>query len=472
MKTWILVFGIIYGAVLAWLAWRSRQRTNSADDFILGGAKLGMVVGLLTTAATLFSTFTMQGMPDFFRNHGVGAWIFLMASNGAMFFTIVWFSYYLRKKVAAKGYQGMGGLLKNCYETPMAGITYFVGVFFFLIPYVAIQIRGIGFFLQETFPNALPYWVWGLIILGIMLVYSETGGLKAIIFADVLQGTLLLFVIWVIAFSCIDKVGGISEMFAQVEQSNPALLSTPGPKGLFTPLFLIATLISISFIPITQPQISTRLVIMKDIKATHRMAIGMGVFAFLVVAPTICIGLYGAVQYPDLSTQEFLGKALLFDQAGFIAAAAIIGLLAAAISTSDSQIFALGSELRSLIKGEESRVLLYTRLFVIGFAFITYAFSLLGGDQLVLLALTGFAGTALLGPMVLAGILSNSAPRKEIPIITLIGIICFLLILFGWFPLSSGNWRQDWLVLLSLVSVGTIISMIVGRNSKVSNGQT
>ncbi|MEM7367464.1 MAG: sodium:solute symporter family protein [Bacteroidota bacterium] len=467
MKTWILIFGIIYGGILTWLAWRSRQRNNSADDFILGGAKLGLLVGLLTTAATLFSTFTMQGMPDFFRNHGIGAWIFLMASNGFMFFTIVWFSYYLRKKVAIKGFQGMGGLLRNCYQTPLAGIAYFVGVFFFLIPYVAIQIRGIGFFLQETFPDALPYWAWGLIILVIMLLYSETGGLKAIIFADVLQGTLLLFVIWVIAFSCIDKVGGVNEMFAQVEQSNPSLLSTPGPKGLFSPLFLIATLISISFIPITQPQISTRLVIMKSIKETHRMAVGMGIFAFLVVIPTICIGLYGAIQYPDLSTQEFLGKALLFDQAGFIAAAAIIGLLAAAISTSDSQIFALGSELRSLIKGEEDKVLLYTRLFVIGFAFITYAFSLVGGDQLVLLALTGFAGTALLGPMVLAGILSKQAPGKEVPIMTLIGTGIFLLILFKLFPISSGNWRQDWLVLLGLVSVGTIASLLIRKQQQV-----
>ena len=465
MKTWILILGIIYGGALATLAWRSRQKNNSADDFILGGAKLGMVIGLLTIAATLFSTFTMQGMPDFFRNHGIGAWIFLMVSNGFMFFTIVWFAYSLRKKVAARGYNGMAGLMQNVYGSHMAGIVYFIGVFFFLIPYVAIQIRGIGIFLEGTFPDALPFWAWGLLIVGIMLLYSETGGLKAIIFADVLQGTTLLIVIWIIAISCINQVGGIESMFSQIEQSNPALLSTPGPKGLFTPVFLIATLLSISFIPITQPQISTRLVIMKSIRDTHRMAVAMGVFATLVVLPTIFIGLYGAVKYPDLSTPEFLSQALLYDQAGIVAAAAVIGLLAAAVSTSDSQIFALGSELRSLIrKGSEEQILRYTRIFIVVFAFITYGFSVFASDQIVLLALTGFAGTALLGPMVLAAILGKKAPGPEVPLMTLVAILIFLLILFQAFPFSSGNWRQDWLVIMAVLAVGTIVSLVVRRD--------
>jgi SSS family solute:Na+ symporter len=464
MKTWLLIFGIIYGGLLAFLAWRSRQKNTSTQDFILGGAKLGLVIGLLTTAATLFSTFTLQGMPDFFRNHGVGAWIFLAVSDGGLIFCIVWFAYFLRKKAALKDFQGMGGLLRACYENPLAGIVYFVGVMMFLVPYVAIQIRGVGIFLEATFPDALPYWAWGILILGIMLIYSETGGLKAIIFADVLQAVLLLIVVWVIAINCIDQLGGISSMFEQAAASNEALLSTPGPKGLFTPVFLLTSFLAITFIPITQPQISTRLIIMENIKKTHRMAVALGFFAMLVILPTIAIGMYGAIRYADASTAEFLGQALLYDQAGLVAAAAIIGLLAAAISTSDSQIFALGSELRSLLKTpDEGKGLLVTRLFIVGFAVVAYLFSLIKNDQIALLALTSFSGTALLGPMVISGIVSKRKAGVEILWATIVGLVLFVLSLVKLLPLSSGDWRQDWLVILASIALVSLVSALVRR---------
>ena len=464
MKIWLLIFGILYAGALGFLAWRSRQRNHSTEDFILGGAKLGLIIGLLTTAATLFSTFTLQGMPDFFRNHGVGSWIFLAVSDGGLIFCIVWFAYHLRKKAAQKGFQGMGGLMRSCYEHPLAGIVYFIGVCIFLVPYVAIQIRGIGIFLEATFPDALPGWGWGLLILGVMLLYSETGGLKAIIFADVLQGVLLLLVVWVIAISCISQLGGVSAMFEQVESLNPALLSVPGPKGLFLPIFLIASFLSITFIPITQPQITTRLVIMKDIKKTHRMAVALGFFAMIVILPTIAIGMYGAVRYSEASTAEFLGQALLYDQAGLVAAAAIIGLLAAAISTSDSQIFALGSELRSLLQDKnEKRVLMITKVFIVVFAAIAYVFSLVSNDQLAILALTAFAGTGILGPMIIAGILRKSPPGLEIVIATALGLITFLLSLLHLLPFSSGNWRQDWVVIMVVLGVVALGSSVLRR---------
>ena len=100
------------------------------------------------------------------------------------------------------------------------------------MPYVAIQIRGVAIFLEQAFPAALPVWGWSLMIVVIMLMYSEFGGLKAIIYADFMQGTMLLIVVWVIATTCLNYLGGWAEMFAQVELANPKLLSTPGPKGL------------------------------------------------------------------------------------------------------------------------------------------------------------------------------------------------------------------------------------------------
>lgn len=466
MELWLLILAPIYIGLLAFMALRSRRKNASADDFIMGGSKLGLFIGFMTTAATLFSVFTLMGMPNFFRVHGVGSWIFLAVSDGAMIFMIVWFGYFLRKKTDREGFNGIGGLLSKSYESSAAGILYFIGIFIFLTPYVALQVKGIAYFLWVAFPDILPVWAWATLIVVTMLIYSETGGLKAIIYADVMQGILLMIVVWIVAISCIYSMGGIGEMFNQVENANPALLSTPGPKNLLTPQFLFASMLAIIFIPITQPQVTTRLVIIEDIKKVHRMAVALGVFAMLVILPTIFIGLYGALNYSDMTMENFLANTLLNDQLGWVAAAAIIGLIAAAVSTSDSQIFALGSEFRSLLSGDEKKVLLYTKIAIGIFAFGALVFSLFSSDELALLAQKSFAGTALLGPMVLAAVLSPKPPGKEILIFTGVGLSIFVAAQLGVIPGAIAGYRLDWVL---LIGIGILTALSFGFRRSQAN---
>jgi SSS family solute:Na+ symporter len=401
-----------------------------------------------------------MGMPDFSRTHGIGSWIFLAFSDAGMVFLIVWFGFRLRQVVASKGFNGMSGLLQDCYSNRWAGYIYFVGVFIFLTPYVAIQIRGVALFLGQAFQNGLPIWGWSLIIVVVMLLYSELGGLKAIIYADFMQGTLLLIVVWVIALTCLNSAGGWSGMFNAVERINPELMSTPGPQGLLNSQFLIASFLAILMIPVTQPQLSTRLVIMKDTRSMYRMAVAVGTFAMLVIFPTILIGLYGALRYPDATVGDFLGQVLLFDQPGFIAAAAVIGLFAAAMSTSDSQLFALGNELRGLIPEGKNDSLKPIRWAIISFACAALLFSLFSSDQLVLLARVSFAGTAMMGPMVILGIFSKKPQGSLVLVSTAAGITIFILSEAGIMPREAGSLRMDLFLMIMLSGIAVINSLI------------
>jgi SSS family solute:Na+ symporter len=237
----------------------------------------------------------------------------------------------------------------------------------------------------------------------------------------------------------------------------------PGPNGLFSFQFLLATMLVIVMIPVTQPQLTTRLVIMKDLKSTHRLAIAVGCFAMLIILPTAFIGFYGAVKYPDSNTADFLAGVLLFDQPGFIAAAAIIGLIAAALSTSDSQIFAMGSELRSLIAIKD-KTLTKTRIGIVFFALAALIFSLIASDKLVMLARVSFAGTALAAPMILAAILRERPPSKWIVILTAVAIVVFISSLLEIIPSNIGFLRMD-LALLLILGMFTIASIFIQDKS-------
>lgn len=251
-------------------------------------------------------------------------------------------------------------------------------------------------------------------------------------------------------------------MFRQVETVNPALLSTPGPKGLLNSQFLIASFLAILMIPVTQPQLSTRLVIMKNTRSMYRMAVAVGTFAMLVIFPTIIIGLYGALRYPDASVSEFLGGVLLHDQAAVVGSAAIIGLFAAAMSTSDSQLFAMGNEFRGLISVSESGSLLAARLAIIIFALAALVFSLLSSDQLVLLARISFAGTAMMGPLVILGILSSRPQGGFMIAASGLGLMAFILSQAGVLPEMVGTVRMD-LFLMMALTLCAIASYIVRR---------
>jgi len=463
MTVWLSVIGGMYLVLLVFATLVARRKTSSANDYVLAGSNVGAILGFLTFGATLFSTFTLMGMPDFFRTHGVGAWIFLGVSDAAVAFVVLWYASKLRRRAANSGFKGIAGFLRDCYQTKWAGVLYFIGVFIFLTPYVAIQIRGISIFLDAVFPSVFPEWGWATSIVVVMLIYSEIGGLKAIIYSDALQGVLLLVVTWIIAYTCVHQFGGVSGLFESVRETRPELLSTPGPNGLFSTQFLVASFLVVILLPITQPQLATRLLILKDVRTSHLMALALGVFAMAVILPTIVIGMYGAIEYDGLPASEFLSKVLFFDQPAVIGATVAVGLIAAAMSSADSQIFALGTELRSLLSGGERIVMIQTKIAIVGFAVTALVFAILSSDQLVLLARVSFAGTALMGPLILAAVLTRSTPGYEIIVISALGLTLFVLALLGVIPDNPGGVRIDLLLLMATFGF-TAASVLFRKN--------
>lgn len=468
MKSWLVFFFLVFLASLVYASYKSYRKNRTSDEFMLAGSNIGAILGFLTFSAALFSAFTFMGMPDFFRVHGVGAWIFLGLSDALMVFFLLWFGYALRKRAFEVGYKGVAGFVQNCFGSKWAGYLVFVSSFLFLIPYVAIQIRGISIFLNAAFPDFLPDWGWSGMLVVMMLIYSEIGGLKAIMFSDAIQGVILLVVIWIIGVTCLKMAGGLEAGTAAVMESNQALLSLPGPKGLFSPSFLIASAVAIVMIPVSQPQFTTRLVVMKNLKSVHKMAYAVGIFAILVILPTAFVGLYGAVKYPASTTAEFLSSALLFDQADAVGALAVVGLFAACLSTTNAQIFALGTELRSLLKSDEKRSMRITQAGILVFSVIVLIFSAIISDELVMLARVSFAGTSMIAPVVLGAVIFKRPPRSLV-ILSTLALSYFVLSLLEVVPAGFGGLATDAAMYVILIPATIILMLIHHFSSKSSH---
>ncbi|RMH52978.1 MAG: sodium:solute symporter family protein, partial [Bacteroidetes bacterium] len=181
------------------------------------------------------------------------------------------------------------------------------------------------------------------------------------------------------------------------------------------------------------------------------------------------IGLYGAVRYPEAPAAAFWAQVLLFEQPGLVAAAVIVGLVAAAMSTADSQIFALGTELRSLLTGEERVVMRRTRIAIVVFAAAALVFSILSSDQLVALALKSFQGTSMLAPMVFAAVFSARAPGREVVALTALALLAYIASLLGWLPAAVATVPVE-LVILLTAALLTLVSVVVRQRQPVAAG--
>lgn len=171
--------------------------------------------------------------------------------------------------------------------------------------------------------------------------------------------------------------------------------------------------------------------------------------------------MYGAILYSDASTADFLGNTLVNDQALILTALVMIGLIAAAISTSDSQIFALGGEIRSLLKGEDRKMMLISKICIFFFALVALVFAILSSDQLVLLARTSFAGTSLMAPMIFSAIFVSSVSKMLwLPIGTLLALLLFIASQFGWLSDIWFSIRLD-LLLLGILTLAALVGKFV-----------
>ena len=448
MIFWLLIFFLAYVALLSWNAYQAhRKNRGQRSEYLYAGSGIMVVPLFVSYAATLFSTFTLMGVPDFFRAHGVGTWIFIGVTDVAMAFVVLWFGLRYRRIVAFEGIRTINELLRVRYKSALPSRVYLVGIFLFLAPYVAIQIQGVSSLIGNLTPTGVPAWFWSAAMLMLIITYSYVGGLRAIVYSDVVQGLVLLGVIWIVGMVALDLLGGPTQMFENVRTKNPELLTAPGPNGLMTMQYLLSSFLVICLMPITQPQLTIRIGIARSDRDLRIMAIGIGFFAFLILLPTIAIGFYGAVLYSNDPTSSFLAHALVTDQVAIVGALAVIGLIASAMSTADSQLFALSAEAHGMHKAgadnNTTQTLRRFRISIIIFVLGSFVLSLVSSQELASLARVSFAGTALMAPMIIGAILRDGPRSITSPALSALAMVAFTLSLFGYIPPSFNGVRLD-----------------------------
>jgi len=112
---------------------------------------------------------------------------------------------------------------------------------------------------------------------------------------------------------------------------------------------------------------------------------------------------------------------------------------------------------------DEKKAFRIAKISIFVFALIALVFSELIKDQIAMLARVSFAGTALMGPMILLGILSDKkVPALIIPV-SFTGLVIFLLSLGGFIPSNYFGIRLD-LALFIILAIVAVVSYKLSDN--------
>ncbi|MDD1777433.1 MAG: hypothetical protein LUQ65_04630, partial [Candidatus Helarchaeota archaeon] len=175
-------------------------KANDIMSFFLGDQVFGPLVSAMTFSATLFSAFLLIGLSGFFYTHGIGSWAYVGFGDTAMLIMGVIFGYPLWLLTRKYRYATPFEYLKQRYGSKWPAILAAAISVVFLIPYMSLQLVGIGKLLSGLTNGQLPY-LFGVFLTALLtILVTQFGGMRTVAWTDAMQGLYMFAAALILAF--------------------------------------------------------------------------------------------------------------------------------------------------------------------------------------------------------------------------------------------------------------------------------
>ena len=418
MNIEVLMAFIIYFALVLGVGFYFYKRSSNMEDYILGGRSMNPYVTALSAQASDMSSWLLMGLPGAVLLMGLGeAWIGIGLAAGS-YLSWLFVAKRLRKhSVVAGNSLTVPEFFSNRYKDKKGYLRFVCGliILFFFVIYVASGFKGCGVTLQTIFPELsveLAMCIGGVII----IAYTFLGGYKAVCWTDFFQGLLMLVAVVVVPLAAIGALGGWGELEAGwaevgVEQFTNLFWDNGSALGFIAILSLLAW----AFGYFGMPHIVVRYMSIRDpeeVKVSRRVSL---VWIVIALSAAILVGMVGRVYVgeAEVMSDGFNAEHIFLRMAGDLFAPIIAGLffaavMAAIMSTADSQLLVASSSITNDILGKyekynDPRKLMWiSRIVVVVVAVLALVLALFGGNNIMGLVSYAWAGFgAAFGPLMI-----------------------------------------------------------------------
>lgn len=480
---WIFVAFFVYLTIMIVIGAKYMKSTNNSEDYFLGGRGLGGWVAALSAQASDMSGWLLMGLPGAIYAYGTGqAWIAIGLFIGTVCNWIFISGRLRRYTIRANNSLTLPEYFENRFHDKkkiLLTISSVVIIVFFLVYTASAFAAGGKLFHAVTgIDYRLALTIGALVI----LAYTFMGGFMAVCITDFIQGTMMLIALLtvpVMAYFTISGKGGITELLdaSGVAGGSASFLNLFENNGQPLRAIDIISQLAWGLGYCGMPHILTRFMAVKSQKELNKSKGIAIIWVALSLVFACVIGIIGrAYLYPtilgtkgaDSAENVFINmitQLFTVDHAlPFVAGIFLCGILAAIMSTADSQLLVTASAMSEDIykgvvnkKASDKKVLNVSRITVGAIALIAYLIALDPKNSIMDLVSNAWAGFgAAFGPLV---VLSLFWKRTNMPG-AVAGIISggLSVVLWDYVPLMKGA-DGAWITL----GAGTgIYSLLIG----------
>jgi SSS family solute:Na+ symporter len=459
------------------MSWRLGKGQKDEIDYYVGSRKMPWWAIGISTAATQTSAIGFMSVPAFVAMKKGGGMKLLQGEfilPIAMIFIMIFLIPFFRKLELISVYEYLEKRFDSSVRHLISGV--------FLLSRglaTAIGFYMAGIVLSTVFK--MPLWVTILLIGGITLIYDTLGGIKAVIYSDVLQMAILLMGAFLIAGYSIYEVGGWSVFKDIVTLDMPNRLQIldfkhhglgDGVEFSFWPQIIGGFFLLSSYYGCDQTQ-TQRELSAATLKETRKSLIFNGFFRFplslLYLFIGLTIGAY-AIKHPhftdivnSMDKVDYMVPVFIMNTIphGF-KALIFVAILAAAMSSLDSAINSLSAAsmrdfIDPLILNKKKYKISFLRMSKIstviwGIIVTIFAFYV-GNISETVIESIGKVGSAFYGPILAAFILGVAFKRvtSKGVFIGIVAGVFFNLVLHLWFQQIFWLWWNCFGFLVSVI---------------------
>lgn len=428
-----LDYSIVAVYILAMLAFGFYLRkTSSSKDYFHGGNTIGWAPLTLSTMATQLSVISFVSAPAFVGLRENGGLKWLTYEFGVPLAMII-VMFVIAPALYRTGYLSIYEYLERRFARSTRIL---ISLAFQIVSAVAVgsMVYAMGIILEAAL--GIAYWQSILAIGTITLIYSATGGMKAVVYGDAIQMIMIFFGLIILVFFGLEDIGG---MKAFVEQVDPSRLKAVDFKSFgfsgdefgFFPMLFGGMVLYMSYYGCTQLQ-AQRVMSAKNLSEAQRLLAANGFLRFPVVLLYCFVGLVLGVVFaasPDLLAKVPADKVdtmmaiyILERLPHGVIGILLVAILAAAMSSLSSAVNSLAAvtledlTVTGVIKDDSSRRVLWGRIISVMWGIIFLLTSNFAGKIApTVIEAINKVGAAMYGPVLsvfLLGILSRKIGAK------------------------------------------------------------
>jgi len=401
----IIVAFLALAVGLALLARRGRDM--DLEQWTAGGRGFGAIFVFLLMAGEIYSTFTFLGGAGLVYGSG-GAAYYILGYGTLAYILSYWLLPAVWRYCTPRKLLSQADFFVAKYDSRSLGVIVSVVAVAAMIPYLALQLKGLGIIVSSTSSGTISataaVWIGALVL----SLYVVASGIHGSAWTAAIKDVLTLSVVVFIGlYLPIHYFGSIGAMFHQVQDAKPGFAALKGDQ--LSPVWFSSTVLLTALGFYMWPHTFGSALTARNEDVFRRNAIFMPLYQ-LLIAFVLLVGFVAVLRLPGLGESEtdlaLLGISQRAFPNWFVGLIGSAGMLCALVPGSMLLIASATIVARNVYRGlnphaSDATVTTLTKLLVPVVALGAVAFVFAGGQTIVTLLLLGYALVTQLFPALL-----------------------------------------------------------------------